>query len=540
MPRSKLKSKEGGILRARRYGRVSTEDQNREGKASIPDQDRITAAHVERRAWADLGFVHDEESGTSTDRKEWQTVLDECRRGEVDVIVCAKLDRFARDALSGLTQISDLHKMGVDVVACDVDFDSTTPMGKAMLQIVLVFAELERNTIIERMAKGQYGAARLGFWPSADSGAPFGLQAVASGSHKVLALNEDEAATIRQATVLMVDERRTLADAVGQLNALGLLPRKAARWSTEALRDCLADPARKGVVVWGKADAKIWRYGDPVAIPGVPAVLTEARWNAVQVALAVRKTGPKSASRTYPLSGRMASPHGDSYVGTMRSDLGLARYYCRGKKWKPGPEWVICSCRRLEAEAVEAAVWAEVTGLLVDPARLRLLSEQYLGVADSASSEVADLPGLERKIAKLRAGMSTAVATHIKAGTPADVVRSAMEELNGELDALERRRTDMQRWQEAGKEARKHLSSLDALAGRAAQRLDGASLATQAEVLELLGVRVQVTQDRPAIEVSITGTVRDVGSTPGPVQTWVPPGRVPLLPAAPFHLVGAA
>jgi hypothetical protein len=57
-----------GAKRARRYGRVATQDQNTDGATSIADQDRITAEYVARKGWANGGFTHDEQTGTSTDR----------------------------------------------------------------------------------------------------------------------------------------------------------------------------------------------------------------------------------------------------------------------------------------------------------------------------------------------------------------------------------------------------------------------------------------------------------------------------------------
>jgi hypothetical protein len=75
----------------------------------------------------------------------------------------------------------------------------------------------------------------------------------------------------------------------------------------------LAHPARKGEVVWGKPSASTERYGDPVQIPGVPAVLSPERFAQVQEALGHRHSKLPAAKRTYPLTGRLTSPCGRGY-----------------------------------------------------------------------------------------------------------------------------------------------------------------------------------------------------------------------------------
>jgi hypothetical protein len=133
-----------------------------------------------------------------------------------------------------------------------------------------------------------------------------------------------------------------------------------------------------GVVVWGKPHPEIERYGEPVVIPGVPAVLTPERFRAVQSVLAQRRSKPPSAKRTYPLSNRITSACGRQYVGYGQADR-IPRYRCQRTKWKPDPGWQNCNCPRLEAEATEGRVWAEVSALLTDPGRLRALADEYLG-----------------------------------------------------------------------------------------------------------------------------------------------------------------
>jgi site-specific DNA recombinase len=503
-----------GPLRARRYGRVSTEKQNEPGAVSIEDQDRITAAYVARKeGWEDGGFTHDEYTGTTDNRDEWQQIMAECRAGEWDVVVCAKLNRFARDARTGLNLVYELNQLGVDVVLCDIDLDTTSPSGKAMLTVMLAFAQFDRDNLVQTMALGQYGKARQGGWPSSAAGAPFGLRKEGTGRAARLVEDEPEAATIRKAAALLVDERMDLAEACRTLNALGMLPRKSPHWYPDLLRQVMSERARMGEVIWGKPNRIASRnggtpYGTPTPIEGVPAVLTPERFELVQQALHRRSPAALAASRTYPLSLRTTSPCGQPYYGVSRNDVGLVQYRCKGIKWRADPGWRSCGCTRLEATALEARVWGEVSALLSDEARLRELAHAYLGIAgEQEDAHGGELARLESQIALLQDRLSAGVAGYIKAGLDPETIASAVAQLEDELSTLRVRRDDIARLLADGKAQTASLDQLGKLAALAAGRLADASLEFQDEVLALLDVRVTVLDASKTPALRIEGTI---------------------------------
>jgi hypothetical protein len=227
-------------------------------------------------------------------------------------------------------------------------------------------------------------------------------------------------------------------------------------------------------------------------------------------ALARRKSAanPLAASRTYPLSLRMNSPCGEVYHGVSRNDIGLIQYKCRGTKWQPWPEWEPCGCTRLRAEDIEARVWAEVTALLSDEARLRDLAHAFLGMTgEDGQSREGELVALESAIGTLQDRLSAGVAGYIKAGLDPEAVASAMEQLEDELAALRRRRDDIARLLADGQARSNSLDELGKLAATAAGRLAGADLALQAEVLALRDVRVTVLDRTRTPALRITGTI---------------------------------
>lgn len=516
--RKPVRQAQGGPKRARRYGRVSTSEQNETGAVSIPDQDTITAAHCERRGWLDGGFAFDEETGTDNDRKHWQELMADCRAGEVDVIVCAKLDRFSRSAREGLNQIHELKQVGVDVVVCDIELDTTTPNGKAMQAMLLVWAQLERDTIIDRMARGAHAKARDGRWPSSPQGAPFGLRVEGAKREARLVLHEQESETIRTAARLILDEGRTLAETCALLNSLGMLPRGGLRkldgqtvpipamWGMHLLRRHLTRPALVGEVYWGTGRTSTGNYGG-VQIRDVPAVLTRERWEALREAITVHGPAPEYGM-AYPLSGRVVSLCGKRYNGIYRSDRDLRSYKCQGKRGEHGIP--ACGCPWYDADPLEARVWGVVCELLGDAGRLTQLAREYLAIESGRAVTQADeLAALHEQIAKLEAQLSAGVTAYLRAGIDPDAMAAATKGLQDEMALLRRRRDDIERYQSDTTAQAGAMDQVAKLAQRAAGRLASMNGAQRAEVIRLLDIEVQPLETGRTPALRIRGIVCD-------------------------------
>ena len=92
-------------------------------------------------------------TGTKTDRPVFNEVLNELKKG--DTLVVTKLDRLARNTVEGIQIVEDLFKRGVAVHVLNVGLLENTSMGKFFLTTLLAVAEMERNTILERMNSGK-------------------------------------------------------------------------------------------------------------------------------------------------------------------------------------------------------------------------------------------------------------------------------------------------------------------------------------------------------------------------------------------------
>jgi len=149
-------------VKAAIYCRVSTDEQAEHG-TSLTTQEERCRAHVEAQSWTLVEvFVDAGESGAKGSRPALDRLMSGCRRGEIEVVVVTKLDRFGRSVRHLANALGDLEEMGVRFVPLDEPFDTSTPMGKGMLAMSGVFAEIEHATIRERMTTGGVQSSGMG------------------------------------------------------------------------------------------------------------------------------------------------------------------------------------------------------------------------------------------------------------------------------------------------------------------------------------------------------------------------------------------
>ena len=172
------------------YARVSSEGQL--DGYSIPQQKDIIENYCKIKGWnlvkiyVDGGFT-----GANTERPALQDLIEhlEC----YDLVLVYKLDRLSRSQRDTLALVDKFAENDVKFASIQENFDTSTPMGLAMLGILSVFAQLERENIKERMALGRRGRTKKGLW-RAGSNVPTGYDYI--DGH--LVIREDEAEQIRK------------------------------------------------------------------------------------------------------------------------------------------------------------------------------------------------------------------------------------------------------------------------------------------------------------------------------------------------------
>ncbi|MDD7402582.1 MAG: recombinase family protein [Butyribacter sp.] len=121
--------------------------------------DHFSEELCEVKVYSDEGI-----SGKDFERPKMQELLSDIEKGDILALVCYRLDRVSRSVRDFSSLIEYLEKHGIEFVSVSESFDTRTPMGRAMILICSVFAQLERETIAERITDNLYSLAKMGRW----------------------------------------------------------------------------------------------------------------------------------------------------------------------------------------------------------------------------------------------------------------------------------------------------------------------------------------------------------------------------------------
>lgn len=131
------------------------------------------------KVYEDEGF-----SGKDVNRPEFKKMMKAAKNKKFNVLICYRLDRISRNVADFSNTIEELQKYNIDFVSIKEQFDTSSPMGRAMMNIAAVFAQLERETIAERIKDNMLELAKTGRWLGGT--APLGYK-----SEPILYANED-------------------------------------------------------------------------------------------------------------------------------------------------------------------------------------------------------------------------------------------------------------------------------------------------------------------------------------------------------------
>ncbi len=132
-------------FRAAIYSRVSTEDQAREGFSIAAQQKRLTA-YCKARGWQITGeFVDDGFSGRNIDRPGYQSMMK--GKKDWDVLVVLKMDRIHRNSRNFNQMMDELKESGKEFNSMQESFDTTTAIGRFVMDIIQRIAQLESEQI---------------------------------------------------------------------------------------------------------------------------------------------------------------------------------------------------------------------------------------------------------------------------------------------------------------------------------------------------------------------------------------------------------
>ena len=128
---------------------------------------------IQTTIFEDEGF-----SGGNIERPKFKQFLEEEKENPFDILISYRLDRISRNIADFSSLMNELNKLNTSFVSIKEQFDTTTPMGRAMMYIASVFAQLEREVIAERIRDNMLELAKTGRWLGGDTPLGFNSEKV--------------------------------------------------------------------------------------------------------------------------------------------------------------------------------------------------------------------------------------------------------------------------------------------------------------------------------------------------------------------------
>ncbi len=318
-------------LRCAVYTRKSSEEGLEQEFNSLDAQREACEAYVasqKHEGWTALPTLYDDGaySGGTMDRPALQRLLDDVRAGKIDVVVVYKVDRLTRSLADFAKIVEVFDAQGVSFVSVTQAFNTTTSMGRLTLNVLLSFAQFEREVTGERIRDKIAASKKKGMWMGGQPSLGYDVK------ERKLVVNEAEAATVRHIfrRYLELGSVRALRDDLAATGVVSKL-RKAAdrspyggqKFSRGALYLMLQNRIyRNEIVHKGKA------------FPGEhAAIVDEELWRRVQSHLEENRMERRegaNASEPSLLTGILFDAQGEPMTPTHAVKKGVRyRYYAR-------------------------------------------------------------------------------------------------------------------------------------------------------------------------------------------------------------------
>ena len=225
-------------------------------KDSISIESQIEFCKYELRGGSCREYQDKGYSGKNTDRPQFQMLVEDIERGLIAKVIVYKLDRISRSILDFANMMSLFQEYNVEFISSTEKFDTSTPMGRAMLNICIVFAQLERETIQKRVQDAWYARCQRGF--KMGGRAPYGFRTepiIIDGIHtKKLVIEPTEAAFVRKMYEMYIDPQVSLHDITRQLTEQGMRTYFGKPFSRATISIMLRNP------IYTMADLDIYEF----------------------------------------------------------------------------------------------------------------------------------------------------------------------------------------------------------------------------------------------------------------------------------------
>jgi len=414
-------------MRVAIYVRVSTDDQATDG-TSIDMQKERLVAYCTSQGWNDFKlYVDDGYTGTNIDRPAMSRMIRHIEDKQHDLVLVYKLDRLSRKQKDVLYLLEDVfEKHGVAFRSSTEPFDTTSAFGKATIGMLAVFAQLERDMIVERTTSGRRQNVSKGNWYGGR--VPFGY--TWDKENKSLEVVEEEAYFVKEIFKKYLQGWSRLAIAEW------VVTRTNSRVFDHAvIRDMLSRPVYNG---------KLMNAGSLVD-GNHKEIIDDDTWYAVQKEISRRKEGLSPVGE-YLLTGLVECAvcggnvvHVKRKKTTANSEYLYELYACRNQHVRAKDKYNTCSMGYVRRDEVEKYVINQIKRITSQPKAIH----EIIKKKKNESPDHSLLDAVKSKLDKVNTGLENLYEA-IETGTvKVSAVGSRISRLEEEREMIMKQLDDL-------------------------------------------------------------------------------------------------
>ncbi|WP_459480446.1 recombinase family protein [Clostridium saccharoperbutylacetonicum] len=451
---------------------------------SVENQIELCKSYAKNNGYDEFYIYEDEGfSGGNVNRPEFKSMMKDAKGKKFDAIICYRLDRISRNVSDFSSLIDELKALSIDFISIREQFDTSSPMGTAMMFISSVFAQLERETIAERIKDNMYELAKTGRWLGGTP--PFGFSSEPtyyldnnSKQKKMMKLShiDDEISLVR-----ILFEQYLSLGSLGKLQKYliqnNIKTKRNFNWDIKALQLLLrnpvyvkssdlvisylstkgatvfGDPNGNGILSYNKKDSKD-KYKDIsewiLSVSKHEGVIVDNLWIKVQRQLDKNKDlAPRlvngseygvfnSVLQCAKCGGKMIQKQGH----TSKKTGEILRYYICTNKINATE--IICDSKNVRLDILEKHVMKELFKATADKGSLIKAIEEYKKYLESEYIDKDNIKTYEKQISQKELQVKNLIDKLSLNPNIFDLLSSRIEEINKELKELKFKKFELE------------------------------------------------------------------------------------------------
>ncbi|WP_227521542.1 recombinase family protein [Bacillus alkalisoli] len=357
------------------YCLVSTEEQASEGY-SISAQLQTLRQYVHlygsqiAEEYVDEGISGKDIKG----RPAMQSMISDVEKDKFQAVLVWKISRLSRNMLDTLVLLDKFEEYDVKFISYSENFDTSSPIGKLVVQLMASIAEMERNTLSENVKLGMTQRAKEGSW---NGGVVFGYDSI----EKELVVNTKEAELV-QLIFTLYAEGNGLKAIANNLNKNGHKTKRDRFFSINGIATILDNPIYVGKIRWLQVEnwdkkRRRGKNANPILVNGKhEAIISNELWNIVQARRQSKSFKQRQSNEPFLLSSILRCPDcGQGMVPSITTSTQKDgtkrkyRYYVCGEFHNKGS--AACRANSIKAYDAEYAVYNRIADFLNDLAGFR-------------------------------------------------------------------------------------------------------------------------------------------------------------------------